>query len=150
MPIKTNTARHRKPSVARAVAGRTAVSAAGAAAALLVAAGTATAATSTEATDATRAPAAEQLIPAEGPCTNTPLDAVIGPLAQTNCNDPAPQAPDDVAGNDPTEGGSDDGSGNSSGNGSGSGSGEGEREGRPAAPGVPFPGGGDDNRPPGS
>lgn len=149
MQIKPTSARHRKPSVARAIAARTAVSATGAAAALLVAAGTATAATSAEAAEGARAAVSDQLTPAEGPCTNTPLDAIIGPLAQTNCNDPAPQAPDDVAGNDPTEGGSDNGSGNGSGSGSGSG-GEGEREGRPAAPGVPFPGEGDGNNPPGS
>ena len=128
MQTTSHAGRHRKPSPARAIAARTALSAAGAAAALLVAAGTATAGTSAE----VAAPAAE------APCTNTPLDAIIGPLAQTNCNDPAPSAPDDVTGDDPT----DEGSGN------GSGDGASEREGQPAAPGVPFPGNG--GNPPGA
>lgn len=125
----TRTGRHRKPSPARVIAARTALSATGAAAALLVAAGPATAGT-----NAGAAPAAPV---AEAPCTNTPLDAVIGPLAQTDCNDPAPASPDDVTGDDPT----DEGSGNGSGNGSGSGPAS-EREGQPASPGVPFPGNG--------
>lgn len=129
MQITSRAGRHRKPSPARVIAARTAVSAGGAAAALLVAAGTATAGTSAGAAPTNPA--------AEAPCTNTPLDAIIGPIAQTDCNDPAPASPDDVTGNDPTEEGP--GSDNSS---------EGEREGQPASPGVPFPG--DGGNPPGA
>ncbi len=140
MQTKPSPGRHRKPSAARTIAARTAVSTGAAAAAVLLAGGTATAATASADTTDARTVVSESN-PTAPPCTNTPLDAVIGPLAQTNCNDPAPEAPDDVTGDDPTEQG---------GNDSGSGSGSDERGGQPAAPGVPFPGGNDGGNPPGA
>ena len=100
MESKPNLGRHRKPRSAGALATRLALSTGAAAAAVLMAGGTATTATASA-----EAPAAEM---APGPCTNTPLDAIIGPLAQTNCNDPAPSAPDDVTGDDPTQQGAPD------------------------------------------
>ncbi len=86
--------RHRKPSPARVVAKRTAISAGAAAAALLVSAGGATAA---EASTAPEAPVVAQAPAAEPPCTGTALDAIVGPLSGADCNSNPqdPEVPDD-------------------------------------------------------
>lgn len=103
-------ARHRKPSPARAVAARTAVSAGAAVAAVLMSASGAAAAPAGGVAGhfPVAVTAGEQSPSADPPCTDTPLDAIVGPLTGADCNsnpgDSQGETPDDMGGDPPPPG----------------------------------------------